>query len=102
MGVGTSQALEDLRPGLFPTQLQREILTALFPGSAGSLHGARTHPTQVEHSTGLGVGSKGGELESQCSTQHTLCGLEEGPLFFGSGMPIWKPGVRPAVGRRNP
>lgn len=53
MGVGTSQALEDLRPSLFPTQLQRKILTALFPDSAGSLHGVRTHPIQVEHLTSL-------------------------------------------------
>lgn len=56
----------------------------------------------LEPSTGLGVGSKGGGLEGQYSTQHTLCDLEEGPRFSGSGMPIWKPGVRPVVGRRSP
>lgn len=29
------------------------MLTALFPGPTDSLHGARTHPVQVEHSKGI-------------------------------------------------
>lgn len=56
----------------------------------------------LEPSTRLGVGSKGGGLEGQRSAQHIMCGLEEGPHFSGSGMPIWKPGIRPLVGRRSP
>lgn len=29
--------------------------------------------------------------------QHTLCVLKEAPLLSGSGLPIWKPGVRHVV-----
>lgn len=70
----------------------RRLDSAERCGRAGNLESSilRTRPgggvllsAALEPSTGLDVGSRG-ELEGQCSAQHTLCGLEE-----ASPSPLW-------------